>query len=283
MDNSTEHTHEHSHSTAKCAGCNCEAGACNCGACSMINKLPPKMAFWAGVVVTAGCAFALGFIVLLVMMFKGISVSSDATPTVKANTNTNTVAAAVANTNQKAAPSGKIDVASLKNVEGTGDYTIVEYSDTECPFCKRFQTTMLQVMDQYNGKVKWSYKYFPLNTLHKKANKEANAVACAGDQGKFWEYEKAIFAKTTSNDGLDDAEIYNLADGLGIDRTAFDKCITDGKFQSEIDGNATEAQSLGATGAPFSVVIDKTGNVVDVISGALPIDQVKTILDKYVK
>src|SRR3990167_11318401 len=70
---------------------------------------------------------------------------------------------------------------------------IVEYSDTECPFCKRFHDTMKQVMDEYGktGKVAWVYRNFPLDQLHPKARNEAIALECAGDQGgndPFWAY-----------------------------------------------------------------------------------------------
>jgi protein-disulfide isomerase len=85
---------------------------------------------------------------------------------------------------------------------------IVEYSDTECPFSKRFHQTMLDVMKEYEagGKVAWVYRYFPLDSLHQKARLEAEAVACAAEQGgntKFWEYLDLLFKVTPSNDGLD--------------------------------------------------------------------------------
>jgi protein-disulfide isomerase len=85
---------------------------------------------------------------------------------------------------------------------------IVEYSDTECPFSKRFHQTMLDIMKEYEagGKVAWVYRYFPLDGLHQKARHEAEAVACAAEQGgntKFWEYLDLLFKITPSNDGLD--------------------------------------------------------------------------------
>ena len=43
---------------------------------------------------------------------------------------------------------------------------IVEFSDTECPFCKRFHTTMQQVVKDNNGQVAWVYRHFPLDQLH---------------------------------------------------------------------------------------------------------------------
>ncbi|MCK9352115.1 MAG: thioredoxin domain-containing protein [Candidatus Paceibacterota bacterium] len=85
---------------------------------------------------------------------------------------------------------------------------IVDYSDTECPFCKRFHQTMLDIMKEYgaSGKVAWVYRHFPLDGLHQKARYEAEAAECAFEQGgntKFWEYLDLMFKVTPSNDGLD--------------------------------------------------------------------------------
>src|SRR5437868_3213524 len=68
---------------------------------------------------------------------------------------------------------------------------IVEYSDTECPFCKQFHTTLRRVMTEYgkDGKVAWVYRHFPIDSLHSKARKEAEALECANELGgsvKFW-------------------------------------------------------------------------------------------------
>ena len=87
---------------------------------------------------------------------------------------------------------------------------IVEYSDTECPFCKQFDATLNAIMAQYKdgGKVAWIYRYFPLDGLHLKARHEAEALECAfeiGGNDKFWEYKTEIFKVTPGNDGLDPA------------------------------------------------------------------------------
>ena len=64
---------------------------------------------------------------------------------------------------------GQIDLASIEHTRGTGDITILEYGDTECPYTQTFQPTMQQVLADYDGQVQWSYKHFPLNQ-HTKLN-----------------------------------------------------------------------------------------------------------------
>lgn len=65
--------------------------------------------------------------------------------------------------------------------------TIVEFSDFQCPFCAKSYSTVKKILEDYKGSVRLIYKHFPLNAIHKNAQKAAEAVECAKDQGKFWE------------------------------------------------------------------------------------------------
>lgn len=71
--------------------------------------------------------------------------------------------------------------------------TLVEYSDFQCPFCKRFHPTMQRIMKDYDGNVSWVYRNFPLSSIHEYAQARAEAAECASEQGKFWEYADALF------------------------------------------------------------------------------------------
>ena len=72
--------------------------------------------------------------------------------------------------------------------------TIVEFSDFECPYCARAFPTVQQILKEYPNDVKFVYKHLPLNNIHPKAQKAAEAAACAQDQGKFWEYHDKLFS-----------------------------------------------------------------------------------------
>lgn len=90
-----------------------------------------------------------------------------------------------------------------------GDITIVEYSDLECPFCKRFQTTMHEVLKS-DPNIAWVYRHYPIPQLHSKALHEAEATECAWEQGgneAFWKYTDRIYEITPSNNGLEEAEL----------------------------------------------------------------------------
>lgn len=83
-------------------------------------------------------------------------------------------------------------VTNSDHITGTGDITIVTYTDFQCSYCESFDTTMQQIMKDYSGKVKWVLRNFPLS-FHDQAQNSAEAAECAGDQGKYWEYAEALF------------------------------------------------------------------------------------------
>lgn len=79
--------------------------------------------------------------------------------------------------------------------------TLIEFSDYECPFCERhFTQTEGQIKKEYidKGLVKFYYRDFPLSQIHPGAQKAAEAVRCAGDQGKYWEYHDLVFQNQTN-------------------------------------------------------------------------------------
>ena len=160
---------------------------------------------------------------------------------------------------------------------------IVEYSDTECPFCKRFHDTMKQVMDEYgkSGKVAWVYRQFPLTQLHPKAPKEAEALECANELGgndKFWAYTDRLFEITPSNNGLNPMELHNIAQYVGLDMTKFNTCLTSGKYAKHIQEDTQNANATGGNGTPWSIVVAKNGKKYP-LSGAQPYESVKQLIE----
>ncbi len=160
---------------------------------------------------------------------------------------------------------------------------IVEYSDTECPFCKRFHTTMKEVMDEYgkDGKVAWVYRHFPLDQLHSKARKEAVALECANEQGgndKFWLYADRLFEITPANNGLDPAELPKIAQYVGLDTAKFATCLGSTKYDAHIEEDVQNATATGGNGTPWSIVVAANGEKYP-LSGAQPYTSVKQLID----
>ena len=171
-----------------------------------------------------------------------------------------------------------VPVDSSDHIRGNANaqITIVEYSDLECPFCKRFHETLKQVLAAYGDKVRWVYKHFPLDQLHSKADKEAQDAECAGELGgndAFWAYIDKVFEITPSNNGLDPALLSSIAQDLGLDRGKFDACLSSGKYADRVEAQFQEGTRLGVDGTPGSFVNGES------VRGAIPFEALKKIID----
>jgi len=165
------------------------------------------------------------------------------------------------------------------------EVVVVEYSDTECPFCKQFHNTLKQVVGEYGGKVAWVYRHFPLVQLHSKAPKEAEALECANELGgneKFWQYTDRIYEVTPTNNGLDLAELPKIATYVGLDAAQFNACLDSGKYAAKVNADLDNAIATGGNGTPWSVVVSKSGKSYP-LSGAQPYDAVKQLIDIALK
>jgi len=163
------------------------------------------------------------------------------------------------------------------------DVIVIEYSDTECPFCKDFHETMQRIIDEYgkSGKVAWVYRHYPIPQLHSKALKEAEATECAAEQGGndgFWNYIDRVFEVTVSNDTLDPARLPEIATEVGLNRVEFEKCLESGKYSLFIDESRADAVAAGANGTPYNIILTKDGQKAP-LKGAYPYETVKTIIE----
>ncbi len=178
-------------------------------------------------------------------------------PAGNANQQANTVSTVKKNVNIK-------PVTSADHILGNPDAKLlmVEYSDTECPFCKAFAVTLEKVMDNYgkDGTVAWVYRQFPISSLHPKAPKEAEATECvnklAGND-VFWKYIQKIYAVTPGNNGLDPAQLPILAASFGVNKTAFQTCLDNGDFTAKIQADYQDAIAAGGQGTPYTIIIPK--------------------------
>lgn len=161
-------------------------------------------------------------------------------------------------------------------------FTVLEYSDLECPFCKRHHQngTIAKLLENYPDDVNHIFRQFPLNNIHPDAQKAAEATECAGDQKwakGFYAYINAVFASTDlSVDGL-----IATATNEGYNKTTFTSCINGGSMSSIVAAQLAEGQRLfGITGTPGNVLIDgETGKFV-VIAWAYPYEKFETELKK---
>lgn len=163
---------------------------------------------------------------------------------------------------------------------------LVEYSDFECPFCKQFHPTVTQIIDEYKGKVKLIYRHYPL-PFHQNAEKEAEASECAAELGgneAFWKFSDAIYERTTSNGtGFALDKLQPLAEEIGLDGTKFQSCLDSGKYAKQIADMTSGGQKAGIQGTPGTVILNTKTNKTSLVPGAVPVDQLKTMIDALLK
>jgi protein-disulfide isomerase len=148
--------------------------------------------------------------------------------------------------------------------------TIVEFSDFQCPFCKKSENTLHELLTKYSGRVKLAYLDFPLRDIHPEAQRAAEAARCAGEQGKFWEYHDALYAEQSKLDG---AELLTRARALRLDEKSFQSCLDSGKFKSKIEADLEQGRKVGVAGTPGFFI-----NGV-FLSGAVPPADFEKIID----
>lgn len=162
----------------------------------------------------------------------------------------------------------------------TAKVAIVEFSDYECPFCKRhFTDSHGQIVDNYvkTGKAILVFRDFPLSFHDPLATQQAMAANCVREQGgdsKYYEYHDILFRTTNSNgNGMAKSQLYTLAEQVGVDKGKFTTCLDSEKFKDEIAKDIADGQASGVTGTPSFFVgkLGSDGKVTgQIISGAMP-------------
>lgn len=141
-------------------------------------------------------------------------------------------------------------------------FTLVGYSDLECPYCKRFHSAPKKVVDSSSGLVNWQWKHLPLPFHNPVAVVEAQASECisniAGNRA-FWVYLQQVFEKTKGN-GQGAGDLVSIAQSIGVDEDIFTDCVNGGKFRDKVAADIQQAKNLGINSTPVTFVVDnRTG------------------------
>lgn len=184
----------------------------------------------------------------------------------------------------------KID-AILANgyVEGAATSKVlwVEYSDVECPYCKRFHQagTLSAVMNKYEWKLSYVLQHFPLS-FHPHAQKGAETLECVGELGwkeKFFEFETKVFALPMEEQPSYD-KLEKIASDMKIDTKKLKSCVDSGKYTQKITTDMNNWQSLfGVQWTPWNVIINvETGKWV-LVPWAYPASEIEKVVEYVMK
>ena len=152
--------------------------------------------------------------------------------------------------------------------------TIVEFSDFQCPYCKRVLPTLAELRSRYGAKIKLVFRDFPLDSIHPLARRAAEAARCANDQGKFWDYHDILFRNAPN---ANPHQLKEYAEKVGLDGTNFEQCLARGTHAAGVQKDLDEGLRLGVTGTPAFFINGQF------LSGAQPLERFVRLIDEELK
>lgn len=174
------------------------------------------------------------------------------------------------------------DDATLGNPDAP--VTIIEFSDFQCPFCRKFWSeTLPQIKKDYlvTGKAKFVYRDFPLAQIHLGATPAAEGAECAKEQSKFWEMHDVIFEEQEKQGSgtvqFTADDVKKWAAKIGLNTSKFNQCLDSGKYKQEVDKDIADGSAAGVTGTPAIFVNGR------LIVGAQPFAAFKAVIDEELK
>ena len=165
--------------------------------------------------------------------------------------------------------------------------TIIEFSDYQCPFCRRSYTQVYSLLKENfinTDKAKLVFRDFPLTSIHPGALPAAEAAECGDEQGKYWEMHDKIFDEQNkfgqgtvpfTNDDLK-----KWASEIGLSTGDFNSCLDSGKYKSEVEKDFSDGNAYGVSGTPtYFIGNDKDGYVI--VGGAQPYQVFEQAINQY--
>lgn len=149
--------------------------------------------------------------------------------------------------------------------------TIVEFSDFQCPFCKRWFAEVYEpLLAEYEGQIRFVYRNLPLTSIHPDAFSAAEAALCANEQNAFWGFHD----KLLSGDLLGSSVYTQYASDLNLNASSFEACMKAGTYRTMIQKDSDFAINMGVNSTPTFFI-----NGLAVI-GAQPIEVFRQVIDK---
>ena len=173
--------------------------------------------------------------------------------------------------------------------DANAPFTIVEFSDYDCPFCKLFhQSTYKELKEKYidTGKVKFVYRDLPLAQLHPLATEKALAANCSREQGgdaMYFRFHDEMFIRTEQmKKTLVRDDLKKIAADFKINTNQFNQCLDSEKYLAEIKSDIQAAADIQIFGTPSFIIGKSTADGVikgRVIEGTAPISEFEEAMD----
>jgi protein-disulfide isomerase len=171
-------------------------------------------------------------------------------------------------------PRVEIDVGDAPSIGSNGaKITMVEFSDYQCPFCGRVRPTVWRLLDEYKDNIHYVFMDFPLS-FHREAQKAHEAAHCAGEQDKYFEFNRKVFGNQRN---MKVADLKRYAKELQLDMKKFNACLDGERFKDQISEFMRMGMNAGVAGTPAFFI-----NGI-LLSGAQPYEAFKELIDSELK
>jgi protein-disulfide isomerase len=136
--------------------------------------------------------------------------------------------------------------------------------------------------EELGDQIAVGYRHFPLSfhPFAQKAGEASECVAKLSDDEGFWKYADYVFTENEKQQGINDAVITAGAEAAGVNINQFKTCLDSGEMAEKISADMNTGVAAGINGTPGTVIITEDG-AQEIIVGALPYEQVKATVEKY--
>jgi protein-disulfide isomerase len=161
------------------------------------------------------------------------------------------------------------------HVRGPADapVTVLEYGDYECPYCRGAFRDVHRMLDEYPGKIRFVFRNFPIQQVHRHAEQAAEAAEAAAAQGKFWPMYELLLQPYAR---LDTDALVDYAQRIGLDIPRFLADITDQRYARKISDDVQEGLRNGVNQTPKFYVDGRR------IDGKVPLENLEAEIRKAI-
>lgn len=130
--------------------------------------------------------------------------------------------------------------------------TLIEYTDFQCASCKQLHPTLENLLKEYDGKIRFIHRHFPLMDIHNNAYDAAMASEATKEQGRFWDMHNVLFTRQGEwAQAKNPATIFErYASELGLSLPKYRSFMEEEKGKDAIDRDVAEGETLGVTSTP---------------------------------
>lgn len=179
----------------------------------------------------------------------------------------------------------------LKKGNATAKVVLIEFTDYQCPFCRRAHFVILPNLTKNyieNGKIEYIKRDLPITSIHNQAQLSAEAVKCAQEQGKGWQMHDELFRVQDEVGGsstvfFGPTDIKFVANKTGLVIEQYDQCIKSGKYTNEVKNDIEIAKKLGFSGTPSYLIVKRGSENAVPIIGAQGVEIFSAVIDEMLK